>query len=193
MKIKAYTAIVGDFDKPRYDVKCFTDKMGFVLDVMNAKIYKALPHKFINADVSIWLDGNIYLNTEKEKVAELLGDYDMAVFKHPSRTNVYEEAEAIKYFYPSEFIKEQVDYQIACYKEAGVPTDIPMAECGMIIRQHNDIVQAFNEAWWAEICRFSFRDQLSFPVVASMFPTIRIKYLDDNVRTHEFFRYIPHL
>jgi len=32
----------------------------------------------------------------------------------------------------------------------------------MIIRRHTKKIEQFNNAWWAEYCRFSVRDQLSF-------------------------------
>jgi hypothetical protein len=166
--------------------------MGFISPTMNAKIYKVLPHKFFHSDISIWIDGNFFLTVDKEKVAELLGDNDIAVFKHASRTNIYEEVEAIKHYYPR--LTELVEEQGRIYKEMGVPDTLPLAECPVLIRRHNPIMEAFNEAWWAEICRFSPRDQLSFPVVVANFPALKIKYVDNEggVYTHPYFKRIDH-
>jgi len=36
---------------------------------------------------------------------------------------------------------------------------------GVLIRKHTDRVKRLNERWWAEICRGSLRDQISFPFV----------------------------
>jgi hypothetical protein len=190
--IIAYTAVLGDRDKPRTDIPCFTVDMGFRQPVMNAKIFKILPHKFFHADISIWIDGNIFLNVSKEEVAKLLGDNDLAVLKHTARKNIYEEAEAIKQFYPR--YTELVDEQIKCYREMGVPETLPLAECPLLIRRHNDMTAMFNEAWWAEICRFSPRDQLSFPVTVANFPDLKVKYIDypGGIYTHPYFKRLDH-
>jgi hypothetical protein len=187
--IVAYTAVVGSRDKTREDIPCFTADMGFREPVMNAKIYKALPHKFFHADISIWMDGNIFLAVPKEKVVELLGDADLAVFKHTARKNIYEEVEAIKYYYPR--YTELVDAQAEAYRKMGVPDTLPLAECPVLIRRHNDTTAMFNEMWWAEICRYSPRDQLSFPVVAANLP-IKINYIDGGIYTHPYFKRIDH-
>jgi hypothetical protein len=193
MLVKAYTSVVGDIDKKREDITCFTEHAGFTLDVRNAKIYKCLPHKYLNCDISIYVDGNIFLLETPEKIAELLGDADIALFKHPSRTNIWDEAEAIKQWYPQKLVIGEVDEQITAYKTNGVEPTIPLCECGVLIRRHNDQTVTFNEAWWAEICRYSFRDQLSFPVVASFFPNLKIKYLEGSVNTHKYFKFISHI
>jgi hypothetical protein len=80
MKIETYTSIFGEKDPYRSDIKVFKDFNKFTTPVMNAKIYKILPHKWVDCDVSIWIDGNIYLNVSPEQlVEEFLMDEDMAV------------------------------------------------------------------------------------------------------------------
>lgn len=166
--------------------------MGFVAPVMNAKIYKVLPHKFFNPDISIWIDGNFFLNVEKEVIADLLEDNDMAVFLHASRKNIYQEGDAIKHYYPH--LTELVDEQITAYRSMGVPDSLLLAELPVIIRRHNDTTAMFNESWWAEICRFSPRDQLSFPVAVANFPGLKVKYIynEGGVYTHPYFKRIDH-
>jgi hypothetical protein len=44
-----------------------------------------------------------------------------------------------------------------------------------LVRRHSKEMAKFNEAWWAEMCRWSYRDQVSFPVAKSMFPNIKFK------------------
>ena len=38
-----------------------------------------------------------------------------------------------------------------------------LAACGIVVRKNTETVNRLNEKWWAEICRGSSRDQLSFP------------------------------
>lgn len=195
MKVKAYTAVVGNIDKKRDDIMCFTQHAGFVLDVRNAKIYKLLPHKYLDCDISIWMDGNVFFKEgiTPEIVADLLGDADIALYKHQSRNSIWEEAEAIKKVYPQDFVKAEVEEQISAYKVNSIEPTIPLCECGILIRRMNEQTIAFNEAWWAEVCRFSFRDQLSFPVIASFFPNLKIKYLDGSTYHNNYFLYKTHL
>jgi hypothetical protein len=167
--------------------------MGFRSDVMNAKIYKILPHKFFHKEFSIWIDGNWFLTVHPDKLVGLLGDADLAVFKHASRQNIYEEAEAIKVYYPQ--YNELVDEQIGFYRRIGADESLPLAECSLLIRRHSPIMDAFNEAWWADICRFSPRDQLSFPVTVANFPDLKVKYIDHpgGLYTHPYLKRIDHL
>ena len=80
--IENYTALSGDIDDPRTDIKCFSVNE-YTDNRMNAKAPKILSHKFIHSDISIWTDANIWLQIPVEKlVEEWLDGYDMAVFKH---------------------------------------------------------------------------------------------------------------
>ncbi len=65
-KSKIYTAVVGDYPIKRKDIKCFGDEGIFNRGVMEAKRYKVLPHQFFKEDITIWIDGNIYLKVNKE-------------------------------------------------------------------------------------------------------------------------------
>ncbi len=183
-----YTALSGNIDKPREDIKCFTTDV-FFDERMNAKLFKVLSHKFTSG-TSIWVDANIELLIPEDRlINEWLDGYDMAVFKHTFRKDVYEEGELCSRLYPE--YSDKIDEQMVRYKEEGFEGGI-MAECGVLVRRNNPTVNQFNEAWWAEICRWSPRDQISFPYVASKFP-IKINYINGNVRQHNYFKYTKHI
>ena len=203
-KTSVYTAICGSFDKPRADIIVFTDYSHnkFKQDIMNAKIYKILSHKYFETKYSIWLDENIFLNVEPEKLIEKLGDNDIAllfvfskssnIIIHPSRNCIYKEYLPAKKRIEAKY-HNSIDEQISNYRNEGMPADFGMAECGMLIRKHSAIVEEFNNRWWAEICRYSHRDQMSFPYVWwKMKDRIKIILLNENVRTHKYFRYVNH-
>lgn len=191
----AYSAICGNFDKPRNDITTFTDKESdiFKQPVMNAKIYKILPHKYFSSKISLFVDGNIsLLASVDEIVQELLKDADMALFKHPWRQCLYQEHEHAIQRISAPF-KPIMDKQVNMYKMEGMPANFGLGECGMLIRRNNDVVNEFNERWWAEICRYTSRDQMSFPYVLwKMKDRIKINFIDGNVRDHKFFKYITH-
>jgi hypothetical protein len=167
MKIIAYTAISGDYPK-RDDIPCFTGEGIFTLGVMEAKIYKILPHLFLDCDISIWMDGNIFLKQDPEfYVNTLLGNADIACFTHPYRNSIHQEFDVL-ILQDSRFrdpiIQKKLILQQAFYKERKLGLGIGLYECGFIIRRHTPEVISLCETWWAEISRWSFRDQVSFPV-----------------------------
>ena len=190
---KIYTAITGGYEAPREDIKVFTGENQFVQPVMDAKIYKVLSHLYVDADISVWVDGNIF---PKLSVHELIDKYlpsgvDMAVFQHPYRNHLFEEFQALKYVerlrrspkFMANILKQEQHYKATGNMFA------PMFECGFIIRRHNIDVEEFNNAWWAEICRWTERDQLSFSYLLGKFPDIKLAAIPGNIRNHPDFTY----
>lgn len=196
MNIQVYTAIAGEKDPPRQDIKVFSEYDKFTSPVMNAKIYKILPHKFLDCDISIWLDGNIFLKVSPEQlVEEWLGDADMALLRHYRGKDIYWEAMMLNKMFKGRtpHVRDEVNQQIEYYEKNGkIPGKKEMAMGGMIIRRHIPIVNQFNEAWWAEICRFSQRDQLSFPVVRKQFPEMKVNLVRGNIKGHPYLHYQDH-
>lgn len=175
-----YTAIFGQRDPFRDDIKCFTGDGG----VMEAKEYKILSHRYIDSDISVWLDGNIeLLIPEEEFIKEFLGDADIGLFKHPYRDCIYDEAVAD--VGRIEMLKPQVDY----YRSQGYPEKNGLYECGVLVRRNT--ANEFNEAWWEEM-KWSSRDQISFPYVLWKHP-LKVKINEGNVRNHKWFKFKPHL
>ena len=193
-KIETYTAIINSKDKPRNDIKVFSEYDKFVRANMNAKIYKILSHKFLACDVSIWMDGNIYLLKEPEwYVDNWLKDNDMAVFRHYKSKDLDWELKWIKYVWRSRDRKiyEEAIKQVEEYKKYDIRKE-EMGMGGFIIRRHNEQVVRFNEAWWAEICRWSQRDQLSLPVVLRQFPELKVNRINENILRNPYTRYEQH-
>jgi len=160
--ITVYSAICGGWDRLRDDILCFTAYDRFRDPRLNAKIYKVLSHKFVDSEYSVWIDGNMRLLVSPEKLVEMMGDSDCALFRHPERDNIYDEANVI--------IERQkdnaliVDEQMKTYRRSGF-TKRDLGMCGLMVRRNTEEVTRRNERWWSEICRYSVRDQLSFPVV----------------------------
>ena len=189
--IKVYTAVVGNKETPRTDIECFRGLGKFINPVMEAKIYKVLPHKFIDADISVWLDGNIFLKVDPEVlVNDWLGNADVALVKHPIRDCIYNEAEAAKLRRPN--ASEDIEMQVKNYRRLSIPEHIGLNECGVLIRRNTKLVNSFNEAWWAEICRWSERDQLSFPVVLREFNNLKVNVVNEKIRDCKYLKYEPH-
>ncbi len=143
----------------------------------NAKIHKVLAHQYFDVDYSLWIDGNIVLYTPIDTlIEEHLGEADICVFTHYGRQNVWQEAAAIKKLNLDD--PDIVDHQVELYKEQGLGEGL--FECPVILRRHNEACEAFNNAWWSEICRHSRRDQLSFPYAVKQ-TGIKVSTFNDSL------------
>ena len=197
-QIQVFSAITAGYDKHRngnidlYSHTLFSGQGLFISPVMEAKIYKILPHLyFADTIYSIWIDGNVELKKEpKYYIQEYLKDNDICVFKHPSRSSIADEVDSIINVYKNRFgndkkLHERLTMQLDFYKQHYKSfTDNSLFECGVIIRKHNENTEMFNEIWWSEICRFSERDQVSFPIAVwimeNRLKSIYIENYDEN-------------
>lgn len=152
----AYTNLKEDGD---WEIRKPYDR--FKSDRRNSRVPKIIPHQFVDSKYSLWIDGNLkLLRTPENLVDVFLKDHDMAVFRHPTRDCIYDEAmECAKRGLDD---VETIIEQARTYEIAGYAKHRGQAECGFILRRHTPKVEQFNNAWWAEYCRHSVRDQISF-------------------------------
>lgn len=187
-KVIVYTAITGQYDnlkEPLYkDDKltyvCFTNnhklKSNFwnieyicdtsLDDMQLAKKIKLQPFKFFKEyETSIWVDGKFEIKDDMKQYIEKYGkDKPILCFPHYSRNCIYDEAMACLYL--NKVKKEQIIKQISNYYQMNYPFDNGLYEMGCIVRRHNDIfLQKLMQDWYFEIKHYSYRDQISFPVV----------------------------
>jgi hypothetical protein len=102
-----------------------------------------------------------------------LGDADMII--KPTDKTVYGETfEAVVRVENDPEELEKLILQREHYKRKGLG-DLKVYGFQPLIRRHSPEMERFNEAWWAELCRWSYRDQVSFPVIKQMFPNIKFK------------------
>lgn len=154
-----YTAIVGGKDKSRSDVKVFESSGMFKDPRMEAKRYKVLSHLYVEGEVSVWVDGNRRLRVPEEEFVGLLGDADLALFKHSGRHTVKQEVEEL----------ERLNWGgLKAFKSTALYEEkFPLGECGVLLRRQG-ATRRFNEIWWALICRYHVRDQITFPTAARL-------------------------
>ena len=167
-----YTCITGNRDKPRKDVKMYWGFDKFKSPVLNAKFFKVLPHLVFNDEYSIWVDGNVFLKHPEEYYYQFLKDHDIAVLKHPIRTSIYEEAAVCLKWKKDN--KIDIINQMNFYKNNYPNVSTPLVQLCAIVRRHTKQLNSKCEEWWAHINRFSFRDQISFPVVFNESPLVNI-------------------
>ncbi len=99
------------------------------------------------------------LISPEEVIKRYMDGYDMALFTHGARDCIYDEAMTVAKLKldDPEIIIEQAKY----YEDNEYAKHKGLLQGGFIVRRHNARVERFNEAWWADYCRFSRRDQLS--------------------------------
>ncbi len=163
--IIVYTVITSGKDSVReqkYPVMRFIDSYDKFKDPRrNSRIQKILAHQYINAEYSIYIDGNVKLLADPQLLVDkYLKDCDLATYRHPNRNCIYDEAMecAKRKLDDPEIIIEQAQ----TYEDAGYAKKKGCCECGIILRRHTPKVEEFNNAWWSEYCRHSKRDQISF-------------------------------
>jgi hypothetical protein len=180
MKIEVITSITGSKDWLRDDQQVGTATWTAFMDTpqttkvwnikpaynkfidprRNSRIHKLMIHKYSDADVTIWIDGNTRLNKTPEEIVEkYLQDYDMVMLPHGARDCIYDEAMVCAQLGldDPEIIIEQAKH----YEDDGFAKHKGLCSGYFIIRRNNEKTRNFNEYWWADYCRFSRRDQIA--------------------------------
>ena len=193
MKYAIYTAISGNkselLDPPKVhpdvDYIAFTDQKNRKHNVWqtrdiipytlhskytqrrNAKVFKILPQMFLNEyDVTIYHDGGHFCDMHPKDIVNMYlpNDSDfLAVFKHRWNNCIYKEAQDI--LKEKRDIPELINKQVEYYRKNKYPEDNGLYELPVLVRKKHTSNDLINLRWWEQICKFSSRDQLSFPVV----------------------------
>lgn len=135
-----------------------------------AKRYKTQPWRWLDHSDIIWIDANMEV-TAPGFAREALGcrNDGVAVSLHPRRDCIYDEAEASLGResqggkYDGLPIREQVEH----YRREGHPEHGGLYACGTLAWDATDArARLLGAEWMAECERWTFQDQISFPVVA---------------------------
>jgi len=210
-----YTCIVGGYDtlkEPEYvtsgfDYVCFTDDLtiksdiweirplpSFVEGFSNVKkqrLVKINPHLVLSDyDISIWVDGNVSLKGDLNKLLDenLIDDCSVYVPKHPHRNCIYEESAIVIGMKKDK--AEIINPQIERYKSEEFPKNYGLLQSNILIRKHNnaDCIKLMEE-WTNELKNGSHRDQLSFNYVCWKNKDIKVVYLDKFIYKSEYFHW----
>lgn len=188
MKIAVVTACFGGMDSPKnfpqQTVPCehlsFSETNSpYPLAQFNArmkgKYFKLQTHKLIDADYVIWLDANVQIKMPDfvAKMLAAVSNHDIALARHPFRNCIYQEAKFItdsiaaggKYL-RARYGPQPVAAEAAHYMAEGHPAGNGLWWCGLFVRPINAKVNAFFDAWWDEVLRWSCLDQNAFAFLA---------------------------
>lgn len=132
----------------------------------NAKLPKVLPQLLLpDYDYYVWIDGNIELLVSPRELCQkflISTGADIAAFPHRLRRCVYSEAREVLRL--SLDHRQLVRAQVRRYRSDGYGQNLGLIEMGFILRRNNAVSNRLALTWFEQICRYSSRDQLSFPV-----------------------------
>lgn len=116
-------------------------------------------------DESLWIDNRVRLRTDPSRLLDTwLAAADVCMFEHSFREKLIDEFSAViegGYDFPA-----RVYEQLAHYVETS--SDLLESKplwTGMIARRRTEHVDRAMGDWWAEVARYSRRDQLSAPIL----------------------------
>lgn len=181
MKILVVSASLGGFDEPRnheqQSVDCdyyqFTDenfppRFNSMTSRLQARIAKLFSWQLRPGyDYYLWVDSSCRLSSSDSVkwFLEQLGDEDIAVFKHPHRKTVQQEADYLKHrlsincpYITPRYENELIDGQLA---EIDPHAEL-YASTAFICHNTPEVQEALKE-WWYHTSRFHSIDQLSLP------------------------------
>ena len=212
-----YTALFGEYDDlrspayvpPGLKFICFSDRARDVpgwevrivdpeLDspAMNSRKPKILPYDYLEGyDCSLYIDANIvFLADPLVAYHRWLKDKSFVAWRHPDRSGVYEEIEAILTSLrhaPSALIDQH-----KFFGDHAVPEHTGLIEACFLWRDHRDgAVRELMEQWWELLARFgSHRDQPALGYLmwkTGIRPALLPDYLGTS-RDNEFVRKLPH-
>ena len=180
-KISVLTGIFGDFDEvPPVpfgfdEAILISDKsiksewtnvilnLDFISPRLCSKIPKFRPDLFTSNAISVWIDASIRdpENWLHKASMHKIRNSEMVLFKHPERTNVFEES-----LYSRDLRKYknfQLDKQVNTYQELPSFDGNNLYAGGVIVRRDTSKLENFGNEWFMENTVHSIQDQLSLP------------------------------
>lgn len=183
-----YTAITGNYDVLREPLfvsenltyVCITNnpdiqsnvwnieyiKDDFIDNVHLARHIKMNPQEFFpDYETSVWVDGKYQILDDLRLYISLYQKQsNILCFPHPERKCICDEVGAC--IWDKKGNKKDMVIQVSDYLKKGYPLDNGLYDTGCMVRVHNDDrVKILMKIWEKELCKYSIRDQLSFPYV----------------------------
>ncbi len=205
-----YTAIFSNYDDLKepivytkgWNYVCYTDqeltsKVWEIrkVDVMpcgpqkTARFYKIMGPLLLQDDFSFWIDATFFINCDLNEWIKQC-KHDFTTVRHPFDRCLYVDAESCLGLGKGKPL--DIRKQIRFYKKCGVPENNGLVSSGLLMRLHTPKVIEVCEAWWAQVKKFSSRDQIAFGYVNWKYPDCHQSFDWDYTYMKEFL-HVPHL
>ena len=127
--------------------------------VKRQRIMKIQPYRFFEYDICVWVDGNIRIKKNLNKLCEKFPNVQFAVARHPDRDCIYDECKAIIRYHKD--TRKNMETQINLYRSDGYPAHNGLCETNVMIRRNTPEVNRLMDMWADWLRRYSHRDQMS--------------------------------
>lgn len=184
-----YTGIFNRYDRltepcvvnDEVEYICFTDDPELTSDAWDIRQFsnvsfspaeknrfvKMFPHLLFedsNADVSLYVDGNIQVLSDPREHIESVADSPIAAPRHPERSTIDEEVERLDEL--DRVNSEQAKRQLERYRKEGFTNQVPLTDNCILVRDHsNQNLQNAMTDWWDEYLSGVARDQIGLGYV----------------------------
>jgi len=166
-----------------------------------AKVHKTTPD--VGCPDVVWVDASMEITSPSFVREALAARRDgVAVFTHPRRECIYDEADASLggEGQGGKYAGQPLVEQVAHYRAEGHPEKAGLYACGVVAWDlTNPTAVKLGRAWLAECERWSWQDQLSFPVVCrrlgitpGTFPLRQIERRGHGFLANRWLRIHPH-
>lgn len=159
---------------------------------LQSRIVKMFSWQFLpDYDYYLWVDSSCRLARSDSAAwfMSKLGQADVAVFKHPDRRSVQEEADYLKYrlsincpYITSRYENELIDEQLVEVN----PMQELYASTAFIYRNTPEVQEALKD-WWYHTSRFHSIDQLSMPWVLR---NLNVNVIRENYTKVSYLEYV---
>jgi len=213
LKVAIYTSIVNKYDSIKLPIKqesytgkvdyfCFTSEAGsnrYKISVPRLDLhprlinrwYKLFPNEINelnNYDITIYIDGNLSITNPGfvDFCLNKLGNTDFALYKYHTRSCIYKEISECrkqkKFGVYDNHLVQELDYR------RFYPANNGLYWCGCLIRRKSSINNLISLQWWNHIIKYTWRDQISFPVACYLnrfTPTVITEPVSNNIIVRE--------
>lgn len=157
--------------------------------VKTARYYKIMFHKVIETELSLWIDATFVINIDLNRWWKRFKE-PFTTIDHPYDDCNYRDAASCLKLGRGE--PDKIKQQIQTYHNEGLPEGFGLISSGILMRQNTPEVAEFCEQWWAQVEKFSSRDQIAFTYVYWNNPIVRHSIKWNYAKQKEFI-HIPHL
>jgi hypothetical protein len=172
---------------------------------IQAKRFKILSHEIFPGepflpflfrrryDMSIWIDASLQItsSTFVKDMRSKLGDGEWAMFVHPDRDCIYEEA--LTSITMRKYQDVPILPQVETYRSV-VPPHGGLYACTVIVRREPSTkrLKRVHSLWWEENCKWTYQDQLSLPFVLRSVGGCDPVLIQDCLWQNQWFAFTPH-
>ncbi|OGC69957.1 hypothetical protein A2415_04865 [candidate division WWE3 bacterium RIFOXYC1_FULL_39_7] len=212
MKIAVITANLGNFDpridyveqSVKHDFYRFTDenfppRHKAMTSRLQARIVKMFGWQMVPGyDYYIWVDASCTLSSPDSVrwFIDQCDGVDMAVFKHPERSTIQQEADFLKErlkrgdpYIVSRYENELIDEQMEVIKADKSFADQNLFASTALVYKNNPKVHNVMFHWWHHTSRYHSIDQLSLPYVLFT-QNCKVRIIPDNYLKNPYLMHV---